>query len=494
MNFCYNKNEKLIEKSSIAIYAICFLWVTVLLFQYISFKLAIVSEERILNLLGLSVLIFSSSLIVNFRKKLGSYLSIYIIFYIFSLFFLQGQIILAPFNLLTEPLLHGNFNLNTIIKATFIVQISMISFGVACATCSNKKINGKIEQESIMQGLKWVVIIMALCSVPFYTITMYERLVIAMQYGYTALYQNIGIEAVGSYTRILGNFFMPACLFSIPIFERNHWIRKLAIINIIIYTIVMVAIGYRATGVFPLLAALWSLNCKEKIKKINFRLKLTLILVVILAILIFPIIKEVRANPSANFSGINIFKIIKENNLSDYFSVISEMGGTLKTVCYTLLYLSEGNNLLYGKSYILALTTIVPNIFGTSHLTAVLGGLGDLITKKYSYNFYLQGGSFGFSFVAECLINFGILGVIILSFIVAKILLKVEMRAAKYKHKIYIGAFSVFASYLFFYPRAEFEYLVRPLFWYTLLPLYIAKFIAMVGKKKIRICFDTVIK
>ena len=131
----------------------------------------------------------------------------------------------------------------------------------------------------------------------------------------------------------------------------------------------------------------------------------------------------------------------------------------------------------YGYTYLMNLTTVIPNLFWDKHPAEVYGSLGRWLTKIVDYDFWEFGGALGYSCVAEAYINFGYPGIVIIAFLLGYILIRIENKVDSRNSPMYYAALCVVAINLTSYARGEFADVVRSIFWYMLIPLLMYKFI-----------------
>jgi oligosaccharide repeat unit polymerase len=151
---------------------------------------------------------------------------------------------------------------------------------------------------------------------------------------------------------------------------------------------------------------------------------------------------------------------------------LSEMGGTMETLAYTMDLLPNDRDYEYGKTYAFAALTILPNIFGTArHPSVERGTASDWLVRTVSYNTASQGGGLGYSLLAEAYLNFGWAGPPLVMILLGFGFAAAECFAARSASP---GGTSLMGVILFFgliYARAESTDIVRSIVWCGFLPL-----------------------
>ncbi len=122
-----------------------------------------------------------------------------------------------------------------------------------------------------------------------------------------------------------------------------------------------------------------------------------------------------------------------------------------------------------GLSYAYALLTVVPNAFWDIHPTIAHGLAGTWLTNLTEPVLARMGGGIGYSFMAEVYLNFGWFGVgalILIGFLFARLVLW----ATEVDSLSRMAGLASFTSSFLFFVRSESGAVLRPLFWYALVP------------------------
>lgn len=183
---------------------------------------------------------------------------------------------------------------------------------------------------------------------------------------------------------------------------------------------------------------------------------------VILVILINPAVKEARQPYGSLRSA------LASLSLSPLY-LLMEMGGSLYPFVATLqeMAASGENPYWYGRSYLMALRRVVPNISLSWQSPERFEDLapGAWITNQVSPWVFKRGGGIGYSGVAEPYLNFGVPGIIGFFLILGYVLARVDTVVTQ-KHDLYVTAavMCAFAA-LLWTTRNSFTNFVRPATW-----------------------------
>jgi oligosaccharide repeat unit polymerase len=157
-----------------------------------------------------------------------------------------------------------------------------------------------------------------------------------------------------------------------------------------------------------------------------------------------------------------------ENNAA--VDAVAEMGGTMFCLIKTENIVPSKQPYRYGKSYVYAFTTLIPNLgFWEIHPAKKESNLGDWLTEELGLGY-----GTGFSMTAEAYANFGYFGFIAFFFwgwFLANIFGKIEISAQTRNYALM--AFSLILFWFFLkLPRNCFINLVRPIF-FVAAPIYL---------------------
>lgn len=451
-----------------------FMLVLSLVIRMINGSQGIISPEDLLNIVSVETSIFVASIIIGLKKWLGSLLKITVVFVIMFCLYMFGQLLLMSINCLSTPFLDGKFSYTECIDSIMDVHTYLAFFLLGLTFA--KTYRGHLEYVPDKKGVKvgyWVLVL----SLPFYILVVGEKLMFVILYGYASLYQDVSLDAIPSGYKILSYFFMSGVFFLFFSSERKSRDEKIGITLLIIHCALSLAMGYRAQTMTPILLLLYGLQ----VKRMNFERRKTglgkgmlfmMAICAFLVLFIFPAVRESRNE--GGLSTMSADEIFTNNAI---FETVHDMGKSLQTHVYTKQLVPEKYPYRYGYTYLMNLTTAMPNLFWSRHPAEVYGSLGKWLTKIVNYDFYAFGGALGYSCVAEAYINFGYIGIILIAFIFGFTLLSVENKVEYYNSPIMYASLCIVSMYLVSYSRGEFADLVRGFFWYMLIPRLMYKYI-----------------
>ncbi len=207
-------------------------------------------------------------------------------------------------------------------------------------------------------------------------------------------------------------------------------------------------------------------------------------IVTIAALIIILHKKGFKIRLSAAFAGIALvlFSIPVLRNIRGGVQAFSdillldpfyEMGIQIRTVSYTLQAFSEGATEFWlGQSYFDAFMRTIPNIFG---LRSIVGGsAADSPSSWLTETFNPGGAGLGNSLIAEGYLNFGIIGVIAVPFLIGYFLKRFDERAVLSPKTLAI--YGILMKSLFWMVRNDSFVVIKPFCW-MLCMLYVVPLI-----------------
>lgn len=468
MNNTIGENKTILGIALLTLFmAMLFRLLNSMLFMESSTLLYLISAES-------TVLVFF--IIMTLKKWHGTFFKITTIFVIMYSLYMMGQLFLNAFGLLHDPILSGKFQISKVIEAVIDVHIYLAFFlmGISLAPKYKKKNVFRPDRYGVKVGY-WVIAF----SLPFELAVTIMKVTISLTYGYASLYQDVAYDAIPSFAKILSYFFLPGVFFLLFCAPRKSTHEKVALMLMAYHCIAYLIMGYRAATITPILLLLYTLRVKnQEMSRTSRQSKKTVALLVVIAailvLVVFPYVGENRNNGDSDTKEITFAELVESNPV---FETVNEMGKSLQTLVYTEELVPSSYPYRYGYTYLMNLTTVIPNLFWDKHPAEVYGSLGRWLTKIVDYDFWEFGGALGYSCVAEAYINFGYPGIVIIAFLLGYILIRIENKVDSRNSPMYYAALCVVAINLTSYARGEFADVVRSIFWYMLIPLLMYKFI-----------------
>jgi oligosaccharide repeat unit polymerase len=249
-----------------------------------------------------------------------------------------------------------------------------------------------------MTAIKLTSIIFLAVSLPAAVIDLKTMLMQVLSGGYFALYSGEQSYGAAGILKVLAFFLFPALYISVIAFRSN----KRAIYSILIfagfYSAVKLAMGARLAALIPflILLSLWDVSIKHVSRKMIYVSAVSMIAVVFPALSLLRVGGELDQNTGV---GHAIFEIIKE------------MSDSMSPLVWIMQRVPGEFDYIYGHSFLLAISTAIPNLFWDVH-PAKSGSLALWLVHEVNPWIAKAGGGYGFSIFAEMYLNFYWLGMI----------------------------------------------------------------------------------
>lgn len=415
----------------------------------------------------------------------------YLLFLTAAILFNGGQIILEVFGWNKEGFLGDEFSLDLEIAVVYFVLLGLSSLHLGAivsawfAHPTKPVVPCATPQRSLLLKSVYTVgrNLLYLSILPT-VIVLKGALEVVLANGYEALYQQemtTGIAAAGN---ILADFIFPGTFFIVASSQNRVGMRRAALITILLYSVAKFFIGARGAAVMPLLALMWLWNAVVRpIPKV-----LLLSIAVVMLGIVFPVIAATRSEGGAVLSMETLTSSLASFD-SPIVASISEMGGSLKTVGWTMQLVPSVRPFALGMTYLTGMLVLIPNVFSQGRHPALTWSGYDIpdfwLVWEIEPEFAERGGSFGFSFLAEAFLNFGWYGAPIVLGLLGFCYAQLVNWAVARRDPVKMALIATVVSFFLFYARGASEMVFRPLIWYSLLPYLWVKFLAASQAKKI---------
>jgi oligosaccharide repeat unit polymerase len=307
---------------------------------------------------------------------------------------------------------------------------------------------------------------------------------IAKTGGYAATYEQ-QVTGAAATAGILADFVFPGVFLVIAGAKQNPKLRIFAVIVLLFYTCAKLVIGTRGAAVMPLLAMLWLWDSVVK------PLPRTLLMIgaAVMLLVVFPVVGATRNE----VAGVDLFSIefLTKTLMgvdNPLVASISEMGFSATTIGWTMELVPNVRPFSLGMSVIVAILTLVPNVFAAGRHPALTMSGYDIpdfwLVGEIDPDFAERGGSFGFSFIAEAYLNFGWFGIFVLGglgFFYARFV----QWAVRDRDPLKMATIAIFVSFFLFYPRGSCQMIFRPLIWYSMFPYLLIKWQSKLNPSRI---------
>jgi oligosaccharide repeat unit polymerase len=399
----------------------------------------------------------------------------YILFFISAVLFNGGQAFLEVFHLNEHGILEGSFSSETLLKTLVLVILGLASFhlGALLSAATAKAISPKQNSEK-KASLPTTrdnchIVGWGLLSIAFLPAVLISKdaILIVLQSGYAALYQQDKITSFNATPQILADFLIPGTLFLLAGSKKRHNGKVVSVITIVIYSLSRLFLGWRGYAIMPLIAFAWLWHSLIRPLPKIFLLSAASLTMFI----IFPLVAATR-NVAGEERLLSISFLLNSFTSigNPLIAAISEMGGTMQTIPYTLELVPSVRGFDMGAGYLYALLTLIPNFFWEIHPAIARGTASHWLIWEVDPIIASLGGGIGFSFIAEAYFNFGWFGAPIALGVIGFFFGKLTLWAIRSGEPARMAMIGSFLSFFLFYVRDEACNQVRPLVWYALIP------------------------
>ncbi len=426
------------------------------------------------------LLLFAWS-IGSWRALSGFWFDPYSSFLAAAFVFNAGQAFLEVFGLNPLGLLDDQFAVETNVKSLLLVSLGMLAFHLGGLLAIRPTPAGQRTETSpgpdtpTVRDVRLVGWGLLILSFPAAVLLFRDAVQVVLTSGYGGLYDRDLPARASAAGDVLATFLVPAALFLLSGSRGYRPGVIVASLVLLTYAPCQLFLGGRYVAIMPLVAAAWVWHVR--IRPLP-RLPL-LAVMTFLVVIVFPLIETIR-----NVTG---EERLSAETLRNAFSAIDnpavrsigEMGGTLVTVAHTLEIVPAMQDHDFGLTYFYAVLTLMPNFAWDLHPT-IAHGIPDIwLIRLVDPRRAAQGGSLGFSFIAEAYLCFGWPGtpwiLALVGFGFAWLVRWAEDPRGLVAARVAMAA--SFASFFTFFARAEAALVIRPLVWYALLP-YLMVFLA----------------
>lgn len=252
---------------------------------------------------------------------------------------------------------------------------------------------------------KWIFLILAAISTPFYIYKIIQYLKTAALYGYGSIYEIEGNIVV----TILAMWFIPSIFGSIYCYKNDF--RKYVFVGLLIFPIIsFLIIGGRGAALSILMCLMYLWNATVyKLSKIQ---TIFVIICGLFIMVLIPSIGEYRSSTNT----LSFFAILNDNiglGFSEVLrKVFGELGGTAQIWLRLQNLVPIPYEYKYGFSYVSSILCCIPSFLLGGFSFAKYANLSEWITKVEGTKYGL-----GFSMLGEAYYNFGWFGIIDIFFV-----------------------------------------------------------------------------
>jgi oligosaccharide repeat unit polymerase len=395
-----------------------------------------------------------------------------------------GQMILEVFHLnkalnlslviagYRDGLLGGKFSDDTLMKSTYLVLLGYAALYLGLLL-ARYRVHFHEGSRSGVRGsavapddLRWMGRVLLLISiVP--TVWSFKWVGRAMQVGYgVAAGEKFG-TGLAAIPAILSFLFTPALLYLLAGNAQNTSMRKRIMLVFCLYITANIIGGNRNFAISALLAILWLWHSCIRPMSLKSVIVGTLVIV-----LIIPIIGMTRSSTISQ--RLDVLRMVSEagaTRVSNLIpSSIAEMGWSLVTVAYTVELVPSVRPFDLGGTYLMALTTAIPNMFSEVHPAMTYGTPANWLMETVNPVAFAMGAGLGYSALAETYLNWGWYGVVFGSMVLGWVLGKIHYFSVITPDMAGKVVVASLISLTMTFARGSLCLIVRPFIWYCLAP------------------------
>ena len=400
----------------------------------------------------------------------------YALFLLAATLFNAGQGILEALHLNDNGILGNEFEPKLIIQALYLVTLGLASlhFGAFFAlTNHGAEKSGRIRTGTVQYHKRakatrlagYTCIAFSIVPLAF---VLRDALTVSLAHGYGGLYGRQQSELLPGTVIAMAGFAIPGAMFVVAGSAGKKASVAFAAALISIYSISMLMVGFRSAAIMPLVAFSWIYD--RSVRRLPGRVILA-VGVILLAVI--PIVAEIRTSASYWRNRAKTFdQVLLEKNL--IVTAVSEMGGSLRTVAYTIDLFPRTRRFDMGISYAYAASTLIPNVQWKVHPAVSHGLLSDWLISNVDPDIARIGGVLGYSFLAEEFANFGWYGVALISAVLGYILIRLFRWGTADGDPAKAAMIAAFLASFLVFARGESASIVRSLAWYACIPYLVA--------------------
>lgn len=400
------------------------------------------------------------------------------LFIIFTYLFHFGHIFLVGIQAdlqYTNELLINTVN-NSLLKKASMFTLSVQSFVTSgMMVYLIKPVNCKVKptgnQEISKQVAHYMGIICILVGIIPMVYIDFSKIIAFFQYGYLATF-NLTVRNI----YIIARLTIVGVMLLIIANKENKKLSTVLVIITIIYEIFSMISGSRGKAVVTIISFIYLYT--KVVNKLKFRIIFIYLASAYLLMLLINTIKEFRLISGDFHSFIEILS--SQNFLNPINDMIYEFGGTMLTVCYSMLYFPQYVPIQWGSNYLFSVFIWLPSNIGNL----------DYFINKVQYISYFPGDTeqfMGGSYVGELYYSFNYFGIIISFFIgmfVALISMKIRENILN-QNIIKIVLNLILFSNILWWVRDYFGGIFRELIWTSLFLYFLNIFVTFYLKRKI---------
>ena len=267
--------------------------------------------------------------------------------------------------------------------------------------------------------------------------------------GYFALFSSEQSYGTAGIVKVLAFFLYPSLLLLTVAYKNNFIVLRAIFTFAVSIALIKLMLGMRLTSLIPFIIflSLWDSVIKPINRKIIYSFSIPLF------VFVFPLMSFLRTGQTA-------IEVVEKN--SALYRIVAEMSDSISPLVWVMQRVPSQLDFTYGHSFVLAMYTIIPNLFWDVH-PAKTGSLALWLVNEVNPWIAERGGGYGFSIFAEMYINFYWFGMFFLFFFG---LVLSKLATVKQNPINTAFAFSCFLGFML-WPRGELVIVSRFIFWHV---------------------------
>lgn len=379
----------------------------VMIATYAALMLSPNADPRLMVQIGTALLVgLTAWAVISWSWLSGRMFEPYVLFVLSMFLFHGGQLVLDLLGVEGGRILGDRYNDSEITPAILLLLIAFWAFHSGALLALLKMPfpvhASDVDSASGARAIGWFLIIIAI--VPFAMVSR-EAITLRADASYLAFYQRSIGRGLETWQVVLSELLTPGALFLLSGAQRNKKLQWFAAFCIVSVSAVWVLIGERSHAVMPLLAGAWLWHSRIR--------RIPPVFTAIAAVVLlgsFPILGILRNEPLAEHTSMSAATEAIRNVDSPFAASIGEMGNSLQPVVDTLQLVPATRPHELGLGYLHAVLNIFPNFIPLLHFRLPYGAVENWYVEAIDPAYAAQGGTWGFSMIAEAYLEFGWLG------------------------------------------------------------------------------------
>ena len=318
----------------------------------------------------------------------------------------------------------------------------------------------------------WLLI--AIAIVPSFVI-LKDAITSVLSYGYfVALFQKEMATSLNATPQLLAAFLVPGA-FLVTAAGKGRRIQLGVSASLVgFYCLIQLSLGSRSFAAAALVPYVWLWHrCIKPVPKLP-----VLTGGAILVFVISPLIGVSRQfTGSDRYSPAELVQALYSID-NPAVSIISEMGGTARTLAYTVDLVPEAKPYDLGRSYAYGALTLIPNLFWDIHPTIAHGTPNTWLAWTVDTYNAARGGGLGYSFIAEEYYNAGWIGIALGSALIGFAFSRLVVWSSNADDLAKLACTATILAFTLKYVRSDCSEVIRGIVWYAFGPYALVKMLS----------------